>query len=268
MTSETHALTSDFSILGRSTDRLVLFGSRALAGLCAGEPPAASQRQLPGLGQSQRPGAPIAHGQHTLEQRRYPSAATQQQDVLGACGELLCQSGPAEQSTCKGVSYGKTVWYDFYPDHAGEIEIRTGGIPNVIALYTYDPHSLIPTQVNCAEGSKYHRNELSEDVRRGVDYTVQIGGRNSIGGPLQVLFNYVDRSHLTVPPFLTSALIQANALERQSNARLLKFRFIGVAAGETISAACGFCVRGDLRERARRGNIGCLGGVETDHRPP
>ena len=196
---------------------------------------------------------------NTLSSSVDTSAATLQQNVLSACGELLCPSGPAEQSTCQGVSYGKTVWYDFYPDHNGEIEIRTDGIPNVIALYTYDPRSLIPTQVNCAEGSKYRRNELSENVRRGVDYTVQIGGRNSIGGPLHVLFNYVDRTHLTVPPFLTSALIQA-LRARGGNARLLKFRFIGVAGGETISAACGFCARGNLRERSRRGNTVALEG--------
>jgi hypothetical protein len=204
------------------------------------------------------PGRPLATV-NTLSSSVDTSGATLQENLLRPCGEVLCGTGPAEQSTCQGVSYGKTVWYDFYPDHNGQIEIRTDGIPNVIALYRYDPSSLIPTQVNCAEGSKYRRNELSEDVRRGVAYTVQIGGRNSAGGPLHVLFNYVDRTHLTVPPFLTSALIQA-LRARGGNARLLKFRFIGVAGGETISAACGFCARGDLRERSRRGNTVALEG--------
>ena len=199
------------------------------------------------------PGRPLPTV-NTLSSSVDTRKASTQPDLLDPCGEFPCQPGPAEQSTCKGVSYGKTVWYDFYPDHAGQIEIRTSGIANVIALYTYEPNSLIPTPVTCAKGSKYHRNELSEDVHRGVDYTVQIGGRNSAGGLMQVLFNYVYRSHLTVPPFLTGPGIRPIP-RKQNIVRLENFKFVGVAAGETISAACGFCVRGDLRERVRHGNF-------------
>jgi hypothetical protein len=58
------------------------------------------------------------------------------------------------------VGYGKTVWYDFFPDHDGHIEIRTSGLGNVIAIYTYDAHTLLPHQIQCGPGSSYPSNDL------------------------------------------------------------------------------------------------------------
>ena len=122
----------------------------------------------------------------TLSSSVDTSAATLQPNLLAPCGELVCAPGAREQNTCDRVSYGKTVWYDFYPDHDGQVEIRTNGIPNVITLYTYNPKSLTPTQISCAAGSAYRRNELFENVQRGVAYTVQVGGRGAVGGLLRV----------------------------------------------------------------------------------
>lgn len=179
--------------------------------------------------------------------------ATLQSSVLSPCGQFLCRSGPQEQSTCQGVPYGKTVWYDFHPDHDGQVEIRTYGFPNVIALYTYDPNSLVPTEVQCEKGSRYPTNDLFADVDQGTDYTVQIGGRGTNGGLLRVLFNYAYRTHLTVPTFYTQALLQG-LLGQPGLARLLAFRFIGLARGETVSYACAVCGPGAVSRGVRQGN--------------
>jgi hypothetical protein len=229
---------------------LLLFGLLPAAAFASSQPP--PNDNFLDSDNLNVPGRPLTTV-NTLSSSIDTSAATTQPNLLSPCGEVLCAAGPVEPSTCKDASYGKTVWYDFYPDHDGQIEIRTDGIPNVIALYSYNAINLAPAELRCAEGSKYPRNELSENVRRGVDYTVQIGGRNDAGGPLHVLFNYVYRTHLTVPPFFTSPGIRSLPGKR-AKVRLRNFKFIGVAAGETISAACGFCTHGDLRQRVRRGN--------------
>ncbi len=86
--------------------------------------------------------------------------ATLQSNIFSPCGLSSCPAGPAELDTCYGVNYGSTVWYAFYPDHDGQVEIRTVGFPNVIALYRVDPKTQVPTLLQCVPGSGYHSNEL------------------------------------------------------------------------------------------------------------
>lgn len=181
--------------------------------------------------------------------------ATAQDDLFSPCGSGSgsCRAGPPETTTCAGVSYGKTVWYDFYPDHAGQVEIRTSGIPNVIALYSYDPNTLVPHELRCAPGSTYSSNELFANVDPGVDYTFQIGGQGSAGSSLQMLFNYAYRTDLTVPPFLTRAFVDTAGGPPQVQT-LAGLQFIGLANTENLSAECRFCAGATFGATVIKGN--------------
>jgi hypothetical protein len=190
----------------------------------------------------------------TLQDITDTVGATLQQNILDPCGSANCPSGLAESHTCQGVSYGKTVWYDFYPDHDGQVEIRTNGIPNVIALYTYAPLSFAPTPVRCAPGSGFASNELSVQVRAGVDYTFQVGGRGGAGGSLRMLFNYAYQSRLTVAPFLMQARFSTVVGEPQTT-RLTGLQFLGLADGEQVTARCQACQGATFGDQQTTGNL-------------
>jgi hypothetical protein len=166
--------------------------------------------------------------------------ATIQPNIFSPCTLNVCQNGPTEVTTCSSVSYANTVWYAFYPDHDGQIEIRTSGFHNVIALYSYDPTTLLPTLVKCEPGSSTSRsNDLFAYVQRGVDYEFQIGGRDGDMGSFDVLFNYTYRSNLTVAPFDTSPSLRFAGHSRV--VRLTQLRFFGIAPGEQVAFACSGC---------------------------
>jgi hypothetical protein len=202
------------------------------------------------------PNSPL-NSTNTLEDISDTIGATVQSNIFAPCGQSSCRSGPAEVSTCAGVSYGKTVWYDFYPDHDGQVEIRTAGIPNVIALYRYDTRTLAPHEVQCASGSKAASNELFATVHRGVAYTYQIGGRNPAGGSLKMQFNYAYSNELTVTNFRTAAGLQ-RITARPGQLRLVKLEFTGLTRRETVSYACAFCQPGAFGVRSKSGNIATL----------
>lgn len=194
---------------------------------------------------------------NTLQDISDTIGAGLQSNIFDPCGLSGCRRGPAELSTCAGVPYGKTVWYDFYPDHDGQVEIRTAGIANVIALYRYGARSLVPHEIQCASGSSAPSNELFANVYKGVDYTYQIGGRAGVGGSLNMLFNYAYRSHLTVASFLTAAALRVVA-GRPDERKLVQLKFIGLTRRETVSYACTFCRPGTFGVLAKHGNLEIL----------
>jgi len=201
------------------------------------------------------PGTPL-NATDTLENINDTIGATVQANLFDPCNASSCPSGPAEVSNCQGVPYDKTVWYDFYPDHNGQVEIRAEGTPNVIALYSFDPKTHSPHELQCASGSTYARNVLHAKVQRGLDYAFQIGGRNNnAGGPLKMQFNFVFGRALAVAPFLTSAVIQPAGLGK---VKLLRFKLIGLTRGEKASAACAFCGSSVFRSVERRGDVVAL----------
>ena len=205
------------------------------------------------------PGTPL-NATDTLQNITDTIGASLQPNIFDPCNTSSCPSGPPEASTCQDVPYGKTVWYDFYPDHNGQVEIRAKGIRNVIALYSFDPRTRVPHWLQCSSGSNYPTNVLHADVQRGVDYAFQIGGRNGAPGSLKVLFNFVYGKALTVAPFLTAAVLQPIG---HGDANLLRFKLIGLTRGESGSAACAFCSSSTFRSVERRGDV-----VALRARPP
>lgn len=101
--------------------------------------------------------------------------------------------GPPERTTCGSRRYGKTVWYDFVPRTAGAVEVVTAGFDMAVAVYEWDPStSLITRRVLCQNDSKRPTEDvlLQRPIRRGAHYTVQIGGVNDTGGPLDFHFTF------------------------------------------------------------------------------
>jgi hypothetical protein len=150
-----------------------------------------------------QPGTPL-NRVNTLTDVRDTSAATVQQDIFSPPQS----GGPAEVTGCEGVSEGKTVWYDFFPDANGLVRIRTSAeFGTVMAVMPYDPKSLLPNigQRKCAVNQVAHTQELFDEVKAGVSYTIQLGGANNAGGMLEFLFDYlVKPKHVNAEATLTA----------------------------------------------------------------
>jgi hypothetical protein len=106
--------------------------------------------------------------------------------------------GGAEPTSCFGVQYGKTVWYDLQPSIPGAVEMTTAsGFPTVIALWQYDPQTdlLIKPEVDCQASSSL-TNDLAEptELQAHRRYTVQIGGAQTAsgigGGPIDLTVTF------------------------------------------------------------------------------
>lgn len=124
----------------------------------------------------------------TLRDERDTASATVQSDILGS------QPGPAELTGCNGVSEGKTIWYDFYPNANGLVRVRTSAaFGTVMAVMPYNPKTLLPenNQRKCAVNQPTAAGELFADVQAGKSYTIQLGGVESAGGNIEFLFDYV-----------------------------------------------------------------------------
>jgi hypothetical protein len=140
----------------------------------------------------------------TLRDERNTAAATVQSDILNPPSH----GGPAELTGCKGVSEGRTIWYDFYPDANGLIRVRTSAaFGTVMAVMPFDPKTLLPDygERQCAVNEPTAAGELLENVQAGKSYTVQVGGVEEAGGPLEVLFDYlVAPKHVQAEATLTA----------------------------------------------------------------
>lgn len=133
------------------------------------------------------PGTPLNRTE-TLRDERNTAAATVQSNILSP------QPGPAELTGCNGVTEGKTIWYDFFPNASGLVRIRTSAsFGTVMAVMPYDPTTLLPEneQRKCAVNQPTVAGELFANVQAGKSYTIQLGGVESAGGNLEFLFDYV-----------------------------------------------------------------------------
>lgn len=147
------------------------------------------------------PGTPLNRTE-TLRDERNTTAATVQSDILSP------QPGPAELTGCNGVTEGKTIWYDFYPNANGLVRIRTSAsFGTVMAVMPYNSTTLLPEneQRKCAVNQPTMAGELFANVEAGKSYTIQLGGVESAGGNLEFLFDYVVQlKHLQAEATLTA----------------------------------------------------------------
>ena len=112
--------------------------------------------------------------------------ATTQADLFNPDpGGMVTSGGGAEPTSCFGVSYGKTVWYDLRPNIPGGVEITTaGGFRTAIALYQYSPQTFLLTQEIDCQTTGTFTNDLPEptELRAHHRYTIQIGGVQTAAG--------------------------------------------------------------------------------------
>jgi hypothetical protein len=150
----------------------------------------------------------------TLKDVRNTTGATVQSDIFNPPSS----GGPPEVTTCHGVSYGSTIWYDFYPDADGVARIRTAGFDNVITVYSFSRRTTIPNAGTrqCHHESSFPSEELLASVKRGGSYTIQIGGVAAAAGPLEFLFDFIP-----TPPGSLTADAQLKAKATSTGIQLL-----------------------------------------------
>jgi hypothetical protein len=109
--------------------------------------------------------------------------ATTQPDLFAP--EAPAGGGGAENTTCQGQAFGKTVWYDVHPDVDGALEIQTGGFDVAISVYEFDNASAkILRAVACSAEVGPQDFILPRRVEGGRHYTIQVGGLDTGAGPL------------------------------------------------------------------------------------
>ena len=125
---------------------------------------------------------------HTLVDNQTNTAeATTQADVFAPPRS----GGPAEVTACQGTGYGHTVWYDFYPDTDGLVQLQASGYDAVISLFTFNRSTLVPDLLQCSNALGTGATEkLLTSVQAGKGYTVQIGAVGD-GGPLTFQFDFL-----------------------------------------------------------------------------
>jgi hypothetical protein len=109
--------------------------------------------------------------------------ATTQPDLFAP--EQATGGGGAENTTCQGQAFGKTVWYDVHPDVDGALEIQTGGFDVAISVYEFDNRSAkILGAVACSAETGPQDFILPKRIEGGRHYTIQVGGLDAGAGPL------------------------------------------------------------------------------------
>ncbi len=174
----------------------------------------------------------------TLENIQNTTNATVQSNIFDPCGLSSCPQGGAEDTRCRGFSYGNTIWYGYYPNVNGTVQIQTSGFDNVIALYSYNKTTLEPDVAHhiCVHTSDFPSEQLVAPVKKGLYYTYQIGGVNNAAGEIEMLFDF----YAQAPQRLTAeATLKALAL---SNGIELLGLTVSTARAANVAVSCGrFC---------------------------
>ncbi len=141
----------------------------------------------------------------TLTDVRDITSATVQSDILAP------KPGPAELTGCEGDSEGHTIWYDFYPDANGLVQVVTSAaFDNIIAVMPYSPTTLLPNNSarKCVVSSTTNEQDLFVNVTAGKAYTIQIGGVGTAAGQIEMKFNYL----VSTPVLQAQATLAAQPL--------------------------------------------------------
>jgi hypothetical protein len=119
------------------------------------------------------------------------SEATTQPDLLdpSAQGQPLGGDGP-ENTTCNGVAFGKTVWYDLQPPSDGGVEIDTAGFDAAVTVYEWSPQTSKITKTVSCQNTAGPTEDEQLDVKGGKAYTFQVGGVGGAGGSLSFKLEY------------------------------------------------------------------------------
>lgn len=102
--------------------------------------------------------------------------------------------GDPEPTTCgQGAPpFGRTAWWDFRAPHAGGVQIKAdAGFDVVVAVHEWSAQtSKITRTIACQNDSPGSEDVLLPEVRKGTNYTVQVGGTADAGGRVDFQFAY------------------------------------------------------------------------------
>lgn len=162
-------------------------GLLALPSAALGQAPPVNDNYLQSL-RLNDPGSRLER-RDTLRDVRDTTNATVQSDVFSPPQS----GGPAENTTCNGTGFGKTVWYDFYPDVNGLARLRASGYDTVLNVVPFNRRTARPSfgSALCSNVSTSTTEEYLVQVQKGRSYSVQIGGANTAGGALEFLFDFL-----------------------------------------------------------------------------
>ncbi|HEY6888343.1 MAG TPA: hypothetical protein VI300_11205, partial [Solirubrobacter sp.] len=110
-------------------------------------------------------------------------------------GDLLAPpsaGGPPEPSACGASPLGHTIWFRFFPDVDGGIQLQSVGFDTTLALVPFaSVQSPLPQDYRCSNRRDDTIEDLTAKVHRGGSYAVQVGGAADAVGVLQVNFTFV-----------------------------------------------------------------------------
>jgi hypothetical protein len=117
--------------------------------------------------------------------------ATTQPDLFNPSKEGLPLGGAGpENTTCNGMPFGNTVWYDLQPRDDGGVEIKTAGYDAAVAIYEWNPADSKITKLVRCENNPGATEDVLLDVKGGKAYTFQVGGVNGASGQLTFNLDY------------------------------------------------------------------------------
>lgn len=122
------------------------------------------------------------------------ATATVQADLFRPGGNRV---GPREPTTCNGVRYGKTIWYDLLPSVDGDLIVQASGaafnpVISIVRFDTGDAPNFRPVSAfTCTNAGVTSLEQLQQrGLRRGRGYSIQIGGVGNTGGVTDVDVNF------------------------------------------------------------------------------
>ncbi|HWG84702.1 MAG TPA: hypothetical protein VNT60_04400, partial [Deinococcales bacterium] len=159
--------------------------------------------------------------------------------------------GPPEPTQCESSAYGKTIWYDFYPDvsRIARITVNGNGFDPVIGILEFNPDTAVPRfPGTCIDRLAFTNEVLEVPVLRGRAYTVQVGGFNAAGGAVETLFDF-----LRLPTVDASPTLRARPTSSGIRVASLK---IDAPRGARVEVTC---TRRACRKQARRASTDFVG---------
>lgn len=184
-----------------------------------------------------------------LEHSVDTTVATEQADLFSPAGDgSPGGGGPPETLVCDGVAFGKTVWYDVYPNRNGNLRVLAvgTGFDPVIAIYRFEPRGGNPApnlnEATCVNARTGPTEELIVPIVAGRAYTMQIGGVGSTGGPMQGTFGFF---RTTAERLRADATLRATATP--NGIRVAQLR-VTAPRGARITVSC---TRRGCRRQAR-----------------
>jgi hypothetical protein len=204
------------------------------------------------------------------------SEATTQPDLFNPSSSgLPLGGGPPEPTNCKGVEFGKTVWYDLPLKVDAGVQIRATGFNTVVAVYEWsEENSQITRTVDCSPNAAVE--DLLLSLKGGRNYTIQVGGAAGEGGLLNlrvdvfldsdgdgVLDEEPDRCRTTpgikafggCPPPLRGVVNPSIGFQRFGNGlRITRLVVDSVPKGARVVARCSGCGSQTVKVK-RRGRV-------------